>query len=91
MDQIEVINELREAVAQLKAALPQRRIHNQQQTAHRLNISVSKLRQEQKAGRIKGVMSGRIWTFTDAAIEDYLGAAGASLNRMRARREARAR
>jgi hypothetical protein len=72
VDQIEVINELREAVAQLKAALPQRRIHNQQQTAHRLNMSVSKLRQEQKAGRIKGVMSGRIWTFTDAAIQEYL-------------------
>jgi excisionase family DNA binding protein len=71
MDHLEVIEQLRERVARLEASKP-RRVYNQQEVAQQLNVSVSKLRQELRAGRIKGTLNGRIWSFTDAAIEDYL-------------------
>jgi hypothetical protein len=72
MNHLEVIEQLRERVARLEASKPRRRVYNQQEVAQQLNMSVSKLRQELKAGRIKGTLNGRIWSFTDAAIEDYL-------------------
>jgi hypothetical protein len=37
---------------------------------------VSKLREEQRANRIKGVLNGRIWTFTDKEIERYIAGRG---------------
>jgi len=45
---------------------------NQAQAAQRLNLSVSKFRAEQNAGRINGKRHGRIWTFTDDDLDAYL-------------------
>ena len=74
MNQQEVIDELRERIARLEAASPRQRIYNQAQAAARLNMSVSKFRGEQNAGRIHGKKRGRIWTFSDADLEAYLAA-----------------
>jgi len=74
MNQQEVIDELRERIARLEASTPRRRVYNQAQAAARLNMSVSKFRGEQNAGRINGKRRGRIWTFTDADLEAYLAA-----------------
>jgi hypothetical protein len=70
----QVIDELRERIARLEVATPQRRVYNQVQAAARLNMSVSKLRAERDAGRINGRLRGRIWFFTDADLEAYLAA-----------------
>jgi hypothetical protein len=76
MDHQAIIDELRERIARLEAAKPRRRIYNQQETARELNMSVKKLREQQRAGRIKGKLNGRIWTFTDEELQRY--AAGES-------------
>ena len=68
------IDELRERIAQLEAAGTQRRFYNQAQAAARLNMSVSKFRGEQNAGRINGKRRGRIWSFTDDDLQAYLDA-----------------
>jgi hypothetical protein len=72
MDQQELIDELRQRIARLEAVKPRRRAYNQQQAAQQLNMSVAKLRDERKAGRIKPTLSGRIWMYTDETLEDYL-------------------
>ena len=73
MDQQQVIDELRERIARLEAVNPRwQAVYNQTQAAARLNMSVSKFRAEQNAGRINGKLRGRIWTFTDADLEAYL-------------------
>ena len=73
MDQQTIIDELRERIARLEAARPRKkRAYNQQETAREINTSVNKLREEQRAGRIKGTRNGRIWTFTDEEIQRYL-------------------
>ena len=75
MDQQELIDDLRDRIARLEAASPRRRVvYNQSQAAARLNMSVSKFRGEQNAGRINGKRRGRIWTFTDVDLEAYLAA-----------------
>jgi hypothetical protein len=74
MNQQEVIDELRERIARLESVSPRRRVYNQAQAAARLNMSVSKFRGEQNAGRINGRKRGRIWTFTDADLDAYLTA-----------------
>ena len=73
-NQQELINELRERITRLEAVKQRRRSYNQQEAALELNMSVNKLRDERKAGRIKGTLNGRIWTFTEQAIEEYLAA-----------------
>jgi hypothetical protein len=78
MDLQDIVNELQARVARLEASKQKRRVFNQQEAARELNMSVSKLREEQRAGRIKGVLNGRIWTFTDEEIERYLGASDAA-------------
>lgn len=71
----QIIDELRERIAWLEAARPcRRRRYNQKQTATELDMSVQKLRAEQKAGRIRGTLSGRTWFFTDEEIQRYLAA-----------------
>jgi hypothetical protein len=74
MNQQEVIDELRERIARLEAARPRRRVYNQAQAAAHLNMSVSKFRSEQNAGRINGRKRGRVWTFTDIDLDAYLTA-----------------
>jgi hypothetical protein len=70
--QEQVINELRERIAQLEANSPRRRVYNQVEAAPALNMSVSKFRSEQNAGRINGRRRGRIWLFTDDDLRAYL-------------------
>lgn len=71
--QEQLIDELRERIARLEASKPRRRAYNMTEAAAELNMSVSKLRAEQKAGRIKSAQkNGRVWVFTNQAIEDYL-------------------
>jgi hypothetical protein len=72
-----IINELIERVRRLEAA-PRRRAYNQQQAAAQLNMSVSKFREERKAHRVRGVLNGRIWTFTEEALAEYLAAQSVS-------------
>jgi hypothetical protein len=69
MSHQQVIDELYARIARLES---RRRVFNQEQAAAQLNMSVSKFRGEQAAGRIKGRKSGRIWFFTDADLEAYL-------------------
>jgi helix-turn-helix protein len=69
MNPQEEIDELRARIARLERR-PRR--FNQQEAAAELNMSVSKLRQERKAGRINGKRHGRVWTFTNTDIEAYL-------------------
>ena len=73
-NQQELINELRERITRLEAVKQRRRSYNQQEAALELNMSVNKLRDERKAGRIKGAMNRKIWIYTDQAIEEYLAA-----------------
>jgi hypothetical protein len=69
----QVIDELRERIARLEAASPRHQVcYNQTQAAARLNMSVSKFRSEQYAGRITGRKRGRIWTFTGADLDAYI-------------------
>ena len=73
MSEQEIIDDLSARIARLEANSPRRRVvYNQSQAAARLNMSVSKFRGEQNAGRIKGKRRGRIWAFTDADLEAYL-------------------
>jgi hypothetical protein len=74
MNQQEVIDELRERIARLEAGSLRRRVYNQAQAAARLNMSVSKFRGEQNAGRMNGRKRGRLWVFTDADLDAYLAA-----------------
>jgi hypothetical protein len=72
MDLQKTVNALAERVAKLEATRPHRRAYNQQDAAREANVSVKKLREDQRAGRIKGTLNGRIWTFTDAEIQRYV-------------------
>ena len=57
-NQQEVIEELRERITRLEAVKQRRRrSYNQQEAALELNMSVNKLRDERKAGRIKGTLN----------------------------------
>ena len=69
MNQQTIIDELRERIARLEAVRPRRRVYNQQEAARELGMSVNKFRAEQRAGRVKGIRNGRIWTFTDEEIQ----------------------
>jgi hypothetical protein len=53
-NQQEVIEQLRERITRLEAVKQRRRSYNQQAAALELNMSVNKLRDERKAGRING-------------------------------------
>jgi hypothetical protein len=72
MDLQETIDALAARVAKLEAARPRRRAYNQQQAAHEVGMSVNKFRAEQKAGRVKGVLSGRTWMFMDEELQRYI-------------------
>jgi hypothetical protein len=72
MDLQNLVEQLRERIARLEATKSRRRAYNQQDAARELGISVNKLREAQRAGRIKGSRNGRIWSFTDAALQRYL-------------------
>jgi hypothetical protein len=72
MDLQALVDELRERVAKLEAAKSHRRSYNQQQAAQELGMSVTKLREEQRANRIKGVLNGRVWVFTSIELDRYL-------------------
>ena len=72
MDLQAFVDDLRERVAALEATKPRRRAYNQQQAARELNMSVNKFRAEQRAGRIKGTLGGRIWIFSDEELQRYL-------------------
>jgi len=72
MDLQATINALAERVAKLEGARPRRRVFNQQDAAREVGISVNKFREEQKAGRIKGNLSGRTWMFTDEELQKYV-------------------
>jgi hypothetical protein len=74
MNQQEVIEELRSRLERLEATSPRRRVHNQQQAARELGMSVKKLQGELRAGRLNGRRSGRIWMITNADIEAYIAA-----------------
>jgi hypothetical protein len=74
MNHQEVIDELRERVARLEAGRPRRGVYNQKEAARELNMSVQKLRAEQKAERINGTLNGQIWIFTDEELQRYLAA-----------------
>ena len=72
MDQQD-IDDLRKRIARLEASSSRQRVvYNQAQAAARLNMSVSKFRGEQNAGRINGKRHGRIWSFTDDDLQAYL-------------------
>jgi hypothetical protein len=72
MDLQAIVDELRKRVAKLEAAKPHRRAYNQQEAAREVGMSVNKFREEQRAGRVKGTLNGRIWTFTDEELQRYL-------------------
>ncbi len=75
MNQQEIIEELIKRVKRLESGPPRQHNYNLQQAAERLNMSVSKLRQQLKQGRgPKGCHNGKIWNFTDQALENYLAA-----------------
>jgi len=69
MDLQATLTALVERVAKLESAKARRRVYNQQEAARELGMSVNKFRQEQKAGRVRGTLNGRIWTFTDAELQ----------------------
>jgi hypothetical protein len=72
MDLQSAITALAERLAKLEAVSPRRRVFNQQEAAREVGMSVSKLRAEMRAGRIKGTLNGRTWQFTDAEIQRYV-------------------
>jgi hypothetical protein len=72
MDLQATLNALTERVAKLEAAKPHRRAYNQQEAAREVGMSVNKFRAEMNAGRVKGILNGRIWTFTDEELQRYL-------------------
>jgi hypothetical protein len=72
----ETLDALVARVAKLEATRPRKRVYNQMQAAVELGMSVNKFREEQRAGRIKGTLSGRNWMFADAELQRY--AAGQS-------------
>jgi len=72
MDLQTIIDDLRARVAALETAKSRRRVYNQQEAARELNMSVKKFREEQKAGRVKGTLNGRIWIFSDEELQRYL-------------------
>jgi hypothetical protein len=76
MNQQEAIQELRERIARLEAARTRRRIYNQAQAAERLNMSVNKLRalHRQGIGPKRVSVNGRIWSYSDEAIEEFIAA-----------------
>jgi len=76
MNQQEVIDELRERIARLEAASTRRRIYNQLQAAERLNMSVNKLRalHKQGLGPRRLSVNGRIWSYSDEALEEFIAA-----------------
>ena len=76
MDLQAIVTELTARVTKLEASAPRRRVYKQQEAAREVGMSVNKFRGEQRAGRIKGTLNGRIWTFTDEEIQRY--AAGRS-------------
>jgi hypothetical protein len=70
MDLQATIHALAERVATLEAAR-RRLVFNQMQAAAELNMSVKKFRDLQKAGLIRGTLSGRNWMFTDEELQKY--------------------
>jgi hypothetical protein len=72
MDLQAVVNALAERVAKLEAAKPRRRAYNLQEAAREVGMSVNKFRKEHRAGRVKGILNGRIWTFTDEELQRYV-------------------
>jgi hypothetical protein len=76
MDQQTIITELAERVARLETNRGRRRVYNLQQAAARLNMSVSKLRalHNRGIGPKRLSMNGRIWAYSDDALEAYIAA-----------------
>jgi len=76
MNQQEVIDKLRERIARIEAASTRRRIYNQVQAAERLNMSVNKLRalHKQGLGPRRLSVNGRIWSYSDEALEEFIAA-----------------
>jgi len=76
----QVIDELRERIARLEAARTRGRIYNQVQAASHLNMSVNKLRalHMQGLGPKRLSVNGRIWSYTDEALEEYIAAQAAA-------------
>jgi predicted DNA-binding protein (UPF0251 family) len=72
MNQQQVIDELRERIARLEAVRPRRRVYNQQEAAREVGMSVNKFRREMNAGRVKGILNGRVWSFTDEELQRYV-------------------
>jgi len=72
MDRQATVDEMRDRVAKIEAAKPHRRAYNQQEAAREVGMSVNKFREEQRAGRVKGTLNGRIWTFADEEIQRYI-------------------
>jgi hypothetical protein len=66
------LNALAERVARLESARPRKRVYNQQEAAREVGVSISKFRAEQRAGRIRGTLNGRVWSFTDQELERYV-------------------
>jgi hypothetical protein len=70
-----IIDDLRERLARLEAKHTRKRIYNQSETAARLNMSVNKLRDLHARGlgpqRLRQ-NGGRVWQYTDEAIEAYI-------------------
>jgi predicted DNA-binding protein (UPF0251 family) len=72
MTQQQVIDDLRERIARLEAVRPRRRVYNQQEAAREVGMSVNKFRREMNAGRVKGILNGRVWSFTDEELQRYV-------------------
>jgi hypothetical protein len=68
------ISELRERIAQLEARKLRQRAYNQQEAAREVGLSVSKFREERKAGNVRGKLIGRNWVFTDEELQRYIAA-----------------
>jgi hypothetical protein len=66
------LNALTERVARLESARPRKRVYNQAEAAREVGVSISKFRAEQRAGRIRGTLNGRVWCFTDQKLERYV-------------------
>ena len=71
-----IVDDLQQRVARLEATRPRRRVFNLLQAAQFLGMSASKFRlQYVQTGRVKGVRDGgRIWRFTQEALEELLAA-----------------
>jgi len=71
MNQQTLLDALSRRIARLEATRPQLQVLNQQEAARFLGMGITKFRAEQKAGRIRGALSGRLWMFKLSELERY--------------------